>query len=74
MFQNVYRDYTEDKDEINIKSNNRVIDFIKKAVKGQSIFLYILSLMLSCVDGIGLNFSIFALNYITLYTLCQCDC
>lgn len=60
MFQNVYRDYTEDKDEINIKSSNRVIDFIKKAVKGQSIFLYILSLMLSCVDGIGLNFSIFA--------------
>ena len=60
MFQNVYRDYTEDKDEINIKSNNRVIDFIKRAVKGQSIFLYILSLMLSCVDGIGLNYSIFA--------------
>ena len=27
MFQNVYRDYTEEKDEINIKSSNRVIDF-----------------------------------------------
>lgn len=60
MFQNVYRDYTEDKSEINIKSSNRVVDFIKRAVKGQSIFLYILSLMLSCVDGIGLNYSIFA--------------
>ena len=60
MFQNVYRDYTEEKDEINIKSSNRVIDFIKRAIKGQSIFLYILSLMLSCVDGIGLNYSIFA--------------
>jgi len=60
MFQNVYRDYTEEKDEINIKSSNRVIDFIKRALKGQSIILYILSLMLSCVDGIGLNYSIFS--------------
>ena len=61
MFQNVYRDYTEEKDGINIKSSNRVIDFIKRTVRGQSIFLYILSLMLSYVDGIGLNYSIFAL-------------
>ena len=60
MFQNVYRDYTEEKDEINIKSGNRVIDFIKMVVKGQSIVLYILSLMLSCVDGIGVNYSIFS--------------
>jgi len=64
MFQNVYRDYTEEKDEINVKSGNRVIDFIKRAVKGQSIFLYILSLMLSCVDGIGLNYSIFSVAII----------
>ena len=60
MFQNVYRDSTEDKNEINIKSKNRIIDFIKKLIKGQSIFLYIFSLMLSCIDGLGLNFSIFA--------------
>ena len=60
MFQNVSRDYTEDKNEINIKSKRNIIDFIKSVVKGQSILLYILSLMLSCVDGIGLNYSIFA--------------
>ncbi len=60
MFQNVYRDNTEDKNEINIKSKNRVIDFIKSLIKGQSIFLYVFSLMLSCVDGLGLNYSIFA--------------
>lgn len=64
MFQNVYRDSTEEKGEINIKSNNKIIDFIKKILKGQSIILYILSLMLSCVDGIGLNYSIFAVAII----------
>ena len=60
MFQNVYRDYTEDKNEINIKSKKNIINFIKNISKGQSIFLYMFSLMLSCVDGIGLNYSIFA--------------
>lgn len=64
MFQNVYRDNTEEKDEINIKSNNKVLDFIKRITKGQSIILYALSLMLSCVDGIGLNYSIFAVSII----------
>lgn len=64
MFQNVYRDNTEEKDEINIKSSNKVVEFIKKITKGQSIILYALSLMLSCVDGIGLNYSIFAVSII----------
>jgi len=59
MFQNISRDYTEEK-EINIKSKNNIKEIIKSVIKGQSIFLYIFSLMLSCVDGIGLNYSIFA--------------
>ena len=60
MFQNISKDYTEEK-EINIKSKNNIKDIIKSVIKGQSIFLYIFSLMLSCVDGIGLNYSIFAM-------------
>ena len=59
MFQNISKDYTEEK-EINIKSKNNIKDIIKSIIKGQSIFLYIFSLMLSCVDGIGLNYSLFA--------------
>lgn len=59
MFQNISKDYTEEK-EINIKSKNNIKDIIKNIIKGQSIFLYIFSLMLSCVDGIGLNYSLFA--------------
>ena len=59
MFQNISKDYTEEK-EINIKSKNNIKDIIKSVIKGQSIFLYIFSLMLSCVDGIGLNYSFFA--------------
>ena len=59
MFQNISKDYTEEK-EINIKSKNNIKDIIKSVIKGQSIFLYIFSLMLSCVDGIGLNYSLFA--------------
>lgn len=60
MFQNITRDYTEENIE---KVNNKrdIKNIIKSAIKGQSILLYILSLMLSCVDGIGLNYSIFAL-------------
>ena len=34
---------------------------IKSAIKGQSILLYIIALMLSCSEGIGLNYSIFAI-------------
>ena len=60
MFQNVSADYTEDKNEMNIKSKRNIKEIIRNIVKGQSIFLYIFSLMLSCVDGVGLNYSIFA--------------
>jgi len=61
MFQNVSRDYTEDKKEININNKKRIRDIIKSILKGQSIFLYIIALMLSCVDGIGLNYSLFSI-------------
>lgn len=60
MFQNIVRDYTEENYET--KNNKKNIkDIIKTMVKGQSILLYIFSLLLSCVDGIGLNYSIFAI-------------
>jgi len=60
MFQNVSRDYTEDKKEININKKKNIKDVIKTIIKGQSILLYILAFMLSYVDGIGLNYSLFA--------------
>lgn len=60
MFQNITRDYTEETiKEINNKRD--IKNIIKSAIKGQSILLYIFSFMLSCVDGIGLNYSIFAM-------------
>ena len=60
MFQNIARDYTEENiEEINNKRD--IKNIIKSAIKGQSILLYIFSFMLSCVDGIGLNYSIFAI-------------
>ena len=62
MFQNVSKDYTEDNKEINIKNNKSIKDILKNIVKGQSIILYILSLMLSCVNGIGLSYSVFAIS------------
>lgn len=61
MFQNVSKDYTEDNKEINIKNNKSVKDILKNIVRGQSIILYILSLMLSCVNGVGLGYSVFAI-------------
>lgn len=60
MFQNIARDYTEENiEEVNNKKD--IKNIIKSAIKGQSILLYIFSLMLSCIDGIGLNYSIFAI-------------
>lgn len=61
MFQNVSKDYTEDNKEINIKNNKSVKDILKNIVRGQSIILYILSLMLSCVNVVGLGYSVFAI-------------
>lgn len=60
MFQNVTKDFTEENNEINIKSKGNIKNIIKGITRGQSIFLYVVALMLSCVDGIGLNYSIFA--------------
>ena len=60
MFQNITMDVTEE--EIERVNNKRDIKkIIKSAINGQSILLYIFALMLSCVDGIGLNYSIFAM-------------
>ena len=61
MFQNITVDVTEDEIE---RVNNKKRDIkkiIRSAIKGQSILLYIIALMLSCVDGIGLNYSLFAI-------------
>lgn len=60
MFQNVSMDMTEEYQEVNNNKRN-IKNIIKTMVKGQSILLYILSFMLSCVDGLGLNYSIFAI-------------
>lgn len=60
MFQNITRDYTEENIE-NVNNKRDIKNIIKSAIRGQSILLYIFSLMLSCVDGIGLNYSIFAM-------------
>lgn len=60
MFQNITMDATEEKIErVNNKRNIRNI--IKSAISGQSILLYIVAFMLSCVDGIGLSYSVFAM-------------
>lgn len=60
MFQNVSMDMTEEYEEVNNNKRN-IKNIIKTMVKGQSILLYLLSFMLSCVDGLGLNYSIFAI-------------
>lgn len=60
MFQNVSMDMTEEYEEVNNNKRN-IKNIIKTMVKGQSILLYILSFMLSCIDGLGLNYSIFAI-------------
>ena len=60
MFQNITMDVTEDKIErVNNKLN--IKNIIKQSIEGQSIMLYIFALMLSCVKGIDLNYSIFAM-------------
>ena len=58
MFQNISKDTTEE--EIKISDNRSIKNIIKSIIKGQSVLLYIFSFMLSCIDGIGLNYSIFA--------------
>ena len=60
MFQNITMDATEEEIE-RVNNKRNIKNIIKSAIKGQSILLYILAIMLSCVDGIGLNYSIFAM-------------
>lgn len=62
MFQNVSKDYTEENKEININKKNNIKNIIKSAIKGQGILLYLFAFMLSCVDGLGVNYSIFAIS------------
>ena len=60
MFQNITIDVTEEKKEkVNNKKN--IKNAIKSAIKGQSVLLWVLALMLSQIDGLGLNYSIFSL-------------
>lgn len=61
MFQNISMDVTENFQEVNKNSKKDIKNIIKTMIKGQSILLYIFSFMLSCIDGLGLNYSIFAI-------------
>ena len=58
MFQNISKDTTEE--EIKVSDNSSIKKIIKSFIKGQSVLLCIFSFMLSCIDGIGLNYSLFA--------------
>lgn len=58
MFQNISKDITEE--EMKMSDNRNIKNRIKAMIKGQSIWLYIFSFMLSFIDGTGLNYSIFA--------------
>ena len=60
MFQNITMDVTEERIE-RVNNKRDIKNVIKSAIKGQSILLYIIALMLSCSEGIGLNYSIFAI-------------
>ena len=60
MFQNITMDVTKEENE-KVNNKRNIKNLIRSAIKGQSILLYILALMLSCVDGVGLNYSIFAI-------------
>lgn len=60
MFQNITMDVTEEKIE-RVNNKRNIKNIIKSAISGQSILLYIVAFMLSCVDGIGLSYSIFAM-------------
>ena len=60
MFQNISMDATEENKEI--ESNQKDIKrIVKSIIKGQSILLYILSFLLSCVNGVGNQYSLFAI-------------
>lgn len=59
MFQNITAETT---DEFTKTKNNQknIKNMIQSIVKGQSILLYFLSFLLSCVDGLGTSYSLFA--------------
>lgn len=61
MFQNITMDdVTEDKIE-RVNNKRNIKNIIRSAISGQSILLYIVAFMLSCVDGMELSYSIFAM-------------
>lgn len=66
MFQNISKDFDENQnnfEDVKINSKLNIKDTIKSALNGQSILLYIISFMLSLVDGnVGMDYSIFALS------------
>lgn len=66
MFQNISKDFDENQNEfedVKINKKNNLIDWIKTAIRGQNILLYIVAFMLSLVDGnVGMSYSIFAFS------------
>ena len=66
MFQNISKDFDENQNEFeDVKNNKKVklINWVKSAITGQNILLYIVAFMLSLVDGnMGMSYSIFALS------------
>ena len=66
MFQNISKDFDENQNEfedVKINKKNNFIDWIKTAIRGQNILLYIVAFMLSLVDGnVGMSYSIFAFS------------
>ena len=65
MFQNISKDFDENQNEfedVKIDKKSKIKNVVKTALKGQNILLYIISFMLSLVDGnVGMDYSIFAL-------------
>ena len=66
MFQNISKDFDENQNEfedVKINKKNNLINWVKSALRGQNILLYIVAFMLSLVDGnIGISYSILAFS------------
>ena len=65
MFQNISKDFDENQNEfedVKIDKKSNIKNIVTNVFKGQNILLYIVSFMLSLVDGnVGMDYSIFAL-------------
>lgn len=60
MFQNISADVAENLEEIK-KNKKNIKSILQSMLKGQSILLYILSFLLSCVNGLGTSYSLFSI-------------